>query len=194
MGQLSFFKLQELKNKYNTPIFIETGIGNGDGVIEAQKVDFERIISVEIMPQQCVKMREKFKDDKRVEIIEGATLEILPKLLLIIDKPICFWLDAHFKGADIGYGKHDDMIDEDIRLPLEKELNIIKNLRTGKDVVLFDDLLVYKDQGRHHYRQDVRPRRPFSSDRFYQEILSETHQCYTFDSDTGYAILTPKNI
>lgn len=192
MGWVHRFDLAELQKKYGLDVFLETGVGNGDGVMAAQKHPFKRIISIEIMPEQAKRMTEKFSGDKRVEIICGDTLSVLPCLLKGLDSNICFWLDAHFPGADIGMGRHNDNIDEDLRLPLEKELFLIKDLRGGKDVVLFDDLKIYRFQGRDCWRGDICPRRKFTSDEFYKEILSKTHDCTLDDSDTGYCQLTPK--
>lgn len=196
MGWVHHFNLAELQKKFNTKIFFETGIGNGDAIIKAQELPFERIYSVEIMPLQVQRMREKFKDDKRVTIFEGDSLTILEEQMQRLDLagPIMFWLDAHFPGADIGMGRHDDTSQDDakIRLPLEEELLLLKRMRSGKDVILFDDLKIYRNQGRDAWRHDIKPRHQFSSDKFYEEILAETHDVYTDDHDTGYCQLTPK--
>lgn len=193
MGHISFYNLKHLQSNYNLKYFVETGVGNGDAIIEAQKYPFEHIISIEIMEEQVKRMREKFKDDPRVEIRLGDTLNELPKLLDEIKEPALFWLDAHFPGADIGMGKHDDTsIDDETRLPLERELFMIKNQRNGKDVVLFDDLKIYRNQGRDAWRHDIKPRHQFTSDNFFAEILDATHHFQSSEADTGYAALVPK--
>lgn len=193
MGWVHHYNLSGLIKNHNLEVFVETGVGNGDGVMEAQKHPFKHIISIEIMAEQVRRMREKFKDDPRVQIVEGNTLDILPNLLRVTNQNICFWLDAHFPGADIGMGRHDDQMDDKIRLPLEEELFLIRDLRTGKDVVLFDDLKIYRNQGRDAWRHDIKPRHQFSSDNFYEQILAATHKCHTWDEDTGYCQLTPKD-
>ncbi len=196
MGWVHHFPLAELQKKYNTTVFFETGIGNGDAIIQAQKLPFDRIYSVEIMPEQVKRMREKFKGDGRVNIFEGDSLTILESFLRgwPANVNIMFWLDAHFPGADIGMGRHDDPTHDDakIRLPLEEELLLLKRVRSGKDVILFDDLKIYRNQGREAWRHDIKPRHQFSSDKFYEEILAATHDAYTDEEDTGYCKLTPK--
>ena len=192
---LNHYDLAGLIKKYNLNVFIETGVGNGDGVIEAQKHSFEKIISIEIMPLQVQRMREKFKDDSRVEIIEGDTLNQLPFILASLknDNNVCFFLDAHYPGADIGMGRHDADVSEDLRLPIEKEMKIINIMRpAGKDVVLFDDIKIYRFQGRDCWRGDIKPRQQFSSDEFYKDIFAETHDFSSSEEDTGYGQLTPK--
>lgn len=198
MGWVHHFNIRELQKKFNTKIFFETGIGNGDAIIKAQELPFERIYSVEIMPEQVRRMREKFKADPRVTIFEGDSLTILSEQMQRLDlaEPIMFWLDAHFPGADIGMGRHDDSSQDDakIRLPLEEELLLLKSARNGKDVVLFDDLKIYRNQGRDAWREDIKPRHQFTSDKFYEEILATTHDCHLDDAETGYCQLTPKNV
>ena len=197
MGWVHHFPLAELQQKFNTKIFFETGIGNGDAIIQAQKLPFERIYSVEIMPEQVKRMREKFKDDPRIEIICSDSLSVLRCINVYVadDENVMFWLDAHFPGADIGMGRHDDNHDDaKLRLPLEEELLVLKDNRLGKDVILFDDLKIYRNQGRDAWRDDIKPRHQFSSDKFYEEILAETHDCKVDDNDTGYCQLTPKNV
>jgi hypothetical protein len=197
MGWVHHFPLAELQKRFDTQVFFETGIGNGDAIIQAQKLPFKHIYSVEIMPEQVSRMRKKFKDDPRVQIFEGDSLTCLGAIdcLVPYDINIMFWLDAHFPGADIGMGRHDDASHDDakIRLPLEEELLVIKELRFGKDVILFDDLKIYRNQGKDAWRNDIKPRHAFSSDKFYEEILAETHNAITEDDDTGYCRLLPKN-
>ena len=84
------------------------------------------------------------------------------------------------------------VIDDKIRLPLEEELFLIKQYRSGKGVVLFDDLKIYRNQGRDAWRNDIRPRHQFTSDNFYEQILADTHTSYTDDHDTGYCAIHPK--
>jgi hypothetical protein len=197
MGWVHHFPLAELQKKFNTEVFFETGIGNGDAIIEAQKLPFKQIISIEIMPLQVERMKEKFKGDPRVRIFCSDSLSALRALdcFVLQEQNVMFWLDAHFPGADIGMGKHDDPTHDDatVRLPLEEELLVIRDGRPGKDVILFDDLKIYRNQGRDAWRDDIKPRHAFSSDKFYEEILSATHDCKVDDAETGYCQLTPKN-
>lgn len=194
---LKHYNLAELVSRYNLEIFIETGVGDGDGVIEAQRHPFKKIYSIEIMAAQVAKMREKFKDDPRVTIIEGDSLSKLPELLKEISEftNVCFFLDAHYPGADIGMGRHDAQISEDLRLPIEKEMRLINITRkAGKDVILFDDIKIYRFQGRDCWRSDIAPRQTFSSDEFYKDIFADTHAFHSSENDTGYGQLTPKDI
>jgi hypothetical protein len=138
----------------------------------------------------------RFAKDNRVKILLGNTLDVLSDLLPKINQNICFWLDAHFPGADNPsplYGQHDAEQNDDIRLPLEKELDLIKNLRSKyKDIILIDDIKLYRNNGElANWASNIKPRQKFSSNEFYKEILSKTHHFNYSDHDTGYGILTP---
>lgn len=196
MGKINYFKLDDILSKYKVETFIETGFGNGDGLSHALKTNFTELYSIEIMQCQIDMYGNAFGTNPRVKLLCGNTIEILKTLLPKIKNNICFWLDAHFPGADNPsplHGQHDAEKNDDVRLPLEKELEIIKNLRKNyKDVILIDDIKLYKNNGElANWIPNIRPRQKFSSPEFYREILSETHHFDYIDNDTGYGILTP---
>ena len=191
MGTLSELDINYFKQKYNLDVFIETGIGKGDGIAYAKNFDFNEIISIEIIESQVILMRDVFKNDSRIKILHGETTQILTNILNEINGNIFFWLDAHFPGADIGLSGFADEKNENIRLPLPLELNTIKEYRSGKDVVVFDDLLIYKNNGRDaNWCEGIKPIKPFESNDFYINILSDTHDFQEFKNN--YGIFTPK--
>jgi hypothetical protein len=198
MGVLRTFNLEELIRRYDAHTFFETGTAAGTGVEEASKKSFNKIYSVEIIEHQAQLMREKFAYDKRISIIAGDSISVMKDLLPQIDDNIIFWLDAHFPGADLGFRKFDEEQDDDLRLPLDKELQEIKSLRpNNKDVIIFDDLFLYKENGKYIKqiwgdRFDLSSRKKFSSDYFYMEIFSETHDFSEIKQEEGYGILIPK--
>jgi hypothetical protein len=196
MGKINNFNLNNLKSKYQIETFIETGFGNGDGLLYASQTDFSELYSIEIMQCQIDMFGKVFDTDFRVKLLCGNTIEVLQTLLPKIKNNICFWLDAHFPGADNPsplHGKHDAEKNDDIRLPLEKELEVIKNLRKNyKDVILIDDIKLYMNNGEFaNWVPNIKPRQKFSSKEFFKEILLETHYFNYSDNDTGYGILTP---
>jgi hypothetical protein len=180
------------------PIFIETGTHMGNGVLEAQKYPFKKIASIEIIQGQVLKLKNLFKTDIRVEIICDNSHHGLKNLLPQITDNAVFWLDAHFPGADLNVASYTSEKDNDIRLPLEKELTLIKNLRKEfKDLILFDDLFLYKDNGAHVMkvwgnRPEIMPKQRFSANEFYKDIFKETHDFEELDQHEGYGILRPK--
>lgn len=192
MGALKDIDIKSIQKKFSLKTFIESGTGNGDGLATACNVDFEHIYSIEIIKSQADIMSERYAHDSRVTIFHGHTTDVLNRILPNIDGDIFFWLDAHFPGADLGLAGYEDEKNEDIRLPLELELRTIKTLRKGKrDLITFDDLRLYKNQGVGAIYSTIMPKRPFPSNTFYEEILSDTHTFAECLDD--YGILIPRS-
>ena len=197
MGCLSFFNLQEIIDKYNTTVFIETGLGYGSGLKYAQQFNFRILVSTEILADHAEHMyRTEFNDDVRVFIRAGNSYEILDQMLAVnyADENIYFWLDAHYPGGDLGRNNYDYEQDIDVRLPLEKELEVIHKHRSNRqDVIIADDLRIYErgpytsknldEIGLGHIAK-------YNSDHFskYQEKYKITKLYH----DTGFVVMEPK--
>ena len=167
----------------------ETGTGIGDGLAYASYYAFERLWSVEIHPEIAATARDRFIGDARIEILQQTSEAALSALLPSIDrdKPILFWLDAHF------YGEEKDL---DRRLPLERELALIGKLRHPcRDVILIDDLRIYEDGAYEmgpmpDWAQTLPPE--LRNIAFVERApWSQTHQLKRFHEHTGYLMLTP---
>tara|TARA_R100000808_G_scaffold25086_1_gene61617 strand:- start:16062 stop:16688 length:627 start_codon:yes stop_codon:yes gene_type:complete len=206
MGQLSRLPLEELVHKYKPQFFIETGLGDGSGmkyITEGSPLHlcFERIFSIEIIEEQVDKLKKELLHP-RLEFIAGESAEVFKELLPRLKGNIMFWLDAHYPGADIGCGSYDGEENEKVRLPLEEELNLIKNLRPkdNRDIIMMDDLILYKDCGKNigdfFHQQEVvdklTPRGEFSELNFFEKIFQDTHDFELNTSDTYYGFLKPK--
>ena len=171
MGALSHLNIEQYLSKYKVDVFFETGTHRGNGVKEAQKHNFTKIISVEICSTQFEILKPQFINDDRVELINSDSLTAMEKILPLIDENILFWLDAHYPSADFGIKPYLTDEPNRIRLPLEEELLLIKKLRKGKkDIILMDDMWIYMNNGRDLQRYDLKPNENFSSDNFLQEI------------------------
>ena len=148
MGNINIFNLNELIEKNNASVFIETGTLYGDGITHALKFGFKKIISIEIIPEVAENARQKFKDHSNVEIITGHSTDVLKSILPNIKENIVFWLDAHFPGCDANIKTYDEIkkLDYSHNLPLEDELNLIsERVLNYKDVLICDDLWIYED-------------------------------------------------
>jgi len=66
MGNLRIFNLNELTQLNKASVFIETGTLYGDGIVQALRYDFDRIISIEIEPTVAEKARHRFRNESRV--------------------------------------------------------------------------------------------------------------------------------
>jgi len=194
MGSISRFSLNRIAKEYDISYFVETGTWKGDGVAYALKAPFKRIISIEIVPGIAKTAKERFKPDQKVEIIEGDSVAVLARELAGLNGNCLFWLDAHFPGADEGVKKYDAEEDEDLRLPLEKEIVVIKNTRpTYNDVLIIDDLRIYEDgpYENDNAPADTLPKGNRSIDFIFKQFES-SHIILKSYLDEGYLLLFPK--
>ena len=207
MGTIRTFDLNELIDKTNAEVFIETGTLHGDGVRHALNYPFKKIISIEIIPELANRAREQFKDNPNVEIITGNSSDVLKGILPIIKENIIFWLDAHFPGCDAGVQTYDDIkkMDYNVNLPLEEEITSIANrIGTNKDVLVCDDLWCYEDvtQGNlndfdthcknHNHNitlDEVNPGKDLS---FLYDKFNNTHNFKKVYKHQGYVVVYPK--
>ena len=146
--QIQIFNLNELIQKNNASVFIETGTLHGEGIIHAMKYGFKRIISIEIIPELADKAKQKYKNHNNIEIIEGDSSEVIESIANSLDGNTIFWLDAHFPGCDSEHKTYDDIkkLDYDTNLPLKKEIDVLsKRISKYKDTLVCDDLWVYED-------------------------------------------------
>lgn len=194
MGSLSRFDLSRIIKEYKTTNLFETGTFWGDGVACALQHSFNKIVSVEIIPEIATKAKSRFADNEKVEIIEADSITALEKQLPLLKGNTVFWLDAHFPGADAklaDYASGDDM---PFRLPLIKEVAIISEYRKKyRDVLILDDLRIYEDGPYQNglVPPSAMPRGERNID-FVYHYFEATHYIFKSFLDEGYLLLFPK--
>ncbi len=146
MGVLSNFNLKPFVDVgYRT--FVETGTGAGNGVDYALSCGFDRLFSVEFVPEQAAKMRTKYQSTP-VTIRDGHSPDFLDALFtsgeIAQDERCVFFLDAHFPESDVFGKPYDYEKDIDKRLPLEAELDVLFKHKRTKDLIIIDDLRIYE--------------------------------------------------
>jgi hypothetical protein len=194
MGVINQFNLERIIRDYNIQYFFETGTWKGDAVAYALQFPFKKIISAEIIPVIADEAILKFQWEPRVTIVKSKSSEALSAELPALGGNCLFWLDAHFPGADAGLERYDAVEDEDIRLPLEKELTIIHKLRKNfQDVFIIDDLRVYEEGPYENGNSpaDSLPRNERNLDFIYQ-LFDRTHITMKTYRNEGYILLFPK--
>lgn len=200
MGSLRFFNLKDLQLRYDAKTFVETGTGYGHGVEYAQTVDFQDIYSIEIFEKIVNDLTPKFANDGRVKLVHAPSLEGLNKVVREIKGNAIFFLDSHFPGADVGGAGFGDEKDEDLRLPLLKEMEFVKNNRLDKgfkDIVLIDDLMIFDEENTYpdqawKNKLDISPRRDKNCWKQILNMFSQTHTAQVFKENSGYVIFSPK--
>jgi SAM-dependent methyltransferase len=196
MGSVTRFDLACLLDTFGCGVFIETGTGLGDGLAHAGRFGFDRLLSVELMETLAAVSRERFRCDHRVEVRAGRSEPILEGWLATLDPdtPVLFWLDAHFPGADFQAADYSAEPDPAVRLPLERELSVIRRLRpSAKDVILIDDLRIYRDgpfEGSNipPHAQTLPP--ALRNTAFFGSLLAGYRLIYSF-RDEGYVLAVP---
>lgn len=194
-------KLEETIDFFSIENFVETGTGLGTSIeyILNTKHQNINIYSIEILEDLYLKAKEKFVDKQNVCLLQGKS-DI--ELKTIIDKlgpnPTMFWLDAHFPGADfhINGATYGSESDENIRIPLEQELNTI--VSSGRDiiydVIVIDDLRIYEDGP--FANGNWNERKLFGGDGidFIVDNFAKTHYITRSYVDEGYLILFPQTL
>lgn len=207
MGALKDLPIERWINKHNCKIFVESGLGYGTGIMRAisPEFPFELLISIEIDKQTVEHLSQTFRFDTRVRLFNAIGVDGLQSILpqLPLNVPVFFWLDSHFLHSDVipingEMTKHSDG-EPDIRLPLLKELELVKSLRIdkgAKDVIVCDDLMLYDNRdiyddnvarlGENAVPEEYRNHLP----RFL-ELFQKTHKSYINKAAQGTLILEP---
>ena len=87
----------EYARRYGLKTLVETGTYYGE-MVAATRKHFERIYSIEYDPQLARRAAAKFARYKQIEILEGDSQQLVPKVLQSITQPALFWLDAGYYG------------------------------------------------------------------------------------------------
>ena len=146
MGTLANFSIRHIP----CDVFVETGTGAGASLMHAIfSRRFKKLFSVEIHEASAKRVAHKFRKFKQVEIYNtdsaSALLDIL-KRVAAYDR-VFFFLDAHFPGEfSKQFHGYDEVVPDQIALPLESELSLIQQWRPDRqDVIVVDDLRLYED-------------------------------------------------
>jgi hypothetical protein len=194
MGRIKRFNLKKLAELTHAQYFFETGTWKGDGLAYAGKYNFKKLYSSEIIPSIAERAKERFKNDPRVTIINDSSINSLKQYINNLDDNCIFWLDAHFPGAEEGLNDYNETPDEEIKLPLQKELEVIA-MRKNKyaDIILIDDLRIYETGPftSGNLPENVLPPEVRTID-FAQRLFEGTHDIHKSFADEGYLYMVPK--
>lgn len=114
--------------KFGLKTLVETGTYYGE-MVAAMKNRFERIYSIEFVPELAERATRKFASDSHIQIFCGDSRVELSKVLALLTAPALFWLDAGYYGW---VGKQGDQQ----RLAAELEMILTHPF---PHVVLLDD-------------------------------------------------------
>jgi hypothetical protein len=198
MGMVARFDLATMINRFRLLHFVETGTGVGSSLNFASAFGFNTLCSCEIEQKLAEHCKAMFAGRPSIRVYNLDSMTFLDRLLDVLnkDEPVLFWLDAHFPGVDYQIRKLEETTESGVRLPLENELVAIMAARSmSRDVILIDDLRIYKDGpfANGNLPEHLRPVCP--SDRnidFVHRHCGATHDVQELYDDEGYIMLTPK--
>lgn len=188
-------KLAAFKHIHNLTEFIETGTGYGETIGFVKDV-FNRVYSFEINSEIYNSVASKFITNRGIRIYNCDSESGLKDLFLFYNfpNPIFFFLDAHFPGADFGLAGYEDETNKSIRLPLQRELELIVMLRREKikaDVLIIDDLRLYEDGPFEAGPWELIKHLGGNGIEFVYDLFAETHYIEKDYRFQGFLLLTP---
>ena len=126
----------EYAQLHHIDTLVETGTFKGQ-MIEAQKGNFKKIISIELDESWHSKATEKFKKNEHIELVLGDSSKVLKDVFENRSNNIVFWLDGHYSGPGTALG--------DKQCPILEELDTI--FANGQDhVILIDDARLFNGE------------------------------------------------
>lgn len=154
-----------LSKKYNcSELFIETGTYMGD-TVAFLKDEFNKLISIELSEELAAKAKHRFKNEAKIQIVQGDSTEQLAFLLSSINGPIVFWLDGHY-SSEFSIGSDHIKTGKGHKLtPIMEELNHISKHAVKKHVILIDDARLFDGTGDYPTKGEV--------ERFVKKYLPE---------------------
>ena len=126
------FIISKIKNFNGT--YVETGLSEGDSLNKAIRLNFSKLISIEINTEYVKKAKILFSNeikDNKVEIINDNSSKALKEVLEKNNNVDVIFLDAHYHGAG------------QVHAPLDLELDIIAKMNK-KYTLIIDDFFHIK--------------------------------------------------
>lgn len=121
------------RNSTEGSTWVETGTYLGT-TTDFLSSNASMVHTVEPEPNLYERAKNRFSGKKNVNVINGTSEEVFPKLLPTLKGDINFWLDGHYSAGSTFQGKND--------CPVEEELKAISsNLANfGRVSLLIDDV------------------------------------------------------
>jgi len=135
----------ELRNKFNLRYFVETGTYKGKSTNWASK-NFDYVYTIELNEDLYFEVVKKYFKNN-ISFSLGDSRFILPHVLLKLDRPALFWLDAHWYGL-----KYPKPVRGEC--PLLDELSIITTDKRNHVLMIDDARYFLKPPPKPHLAKD----------------------------------------
>lgn len=203
MGDITIFDINNILQNCNLDCFCETGTLHGHAVNFIAGYPFKQIVSIEIVDTLAEAATKRFENDARIKIINGDSSKVLKSVCEThLNGNTLFWLDAHFPGADSLLTKYGNEQDENTRVPLKAELEVIKTrAKNFNDVIIIDDLWLYEEgpfewgtfneHMRKYHNSEKREEICGQDSSFVYEMFNQTHTIQKLNNHQGYLLIKP---
>ena len=159
--------VREYGKKFGLRTLVETGTYYGE-MVAAMKYRFDRIYSIEYVPELAARATKKFARYPHIRIFCGDSKVVVPEVLALLKAPALFWLDAGYYGW---VGKQGD------QQRLSAELEMILS-HPYPHIILLDDARGLTGQGGipsvHEVKQHIESKFPTRSVEVQHDILRIT--------------------
>jgi len=122
--------LQAYARRSGYSCLVETGTYLGD-MVASIKDSFTAVHSIELDSFLAKRATKLFAPYLQVQIHQGDSGKVLPKLLKQLQQPAIFWLDAHYSGGITAKGVQET--------PIVQELEAIFALSRYENIIVIDD-------------------------------------------------------
>ena len=139
--------MEGYREKFQLNYFVETGTFLGD-TTHYFKNKFRQLFSVELSTELADRAKQRFKEDAKVEIIQGNSADVLPAICSNLHEPALFWLDGHYSSEFFVGQEYIITAKADKNTPIEKELDILM-ASPYNNIILIDDARLFT--GKYDY-------------------------------------------
>jgi hypothetical protein len=121
--------LKEYQDRFHLRTVVETGTFTGE-TVEALRGRSTQVVSIELAPDLHARAVRRFASAGNVRLLQGDSVQLLPRVADETTGPTLFWLDGHYAGAGTaGSGQS----------PLMHEVRALLARAPRGDVILIDD-------------------------------------------------------
>jgi hypothetical protein len=130
--------IHAMLRKYRLTTFVETGTFKGDTLASVAATGI-RAISVELSRQYFDRANQRFAGRRNVELHQGDSGIVLPRIVATLTEPALFWLDGHYSAGETAHGE--------LASPISAEMDSIIRSPVPGHVILIDDAQDFIGQG-----------------------------------------------
>jgi len=105
--------LRTLQEEYKLNTLVETGTYLGDTLFALYSY-FDHLYSIELSDLYFKKAQQRFRNYKKIQLLNGDSGKELKKLVQQLNVPVLFWLDGHYSGGLTAMGDKECPVFEEL--------------------------------------------------------------------------------